>query len=49
VFLRRRLERLTANAHFDLKIIEGANHTFSLLCHQRDLTRIVSGWAERFA
>lgn len=46
VFLRNKLRRLDSNSHFRLKIVHGANHTFALLSHQRDLFNIVCRWVE---
>ncbi len=46
VFLRNKLRWLDSNSHFGLKIVHGANHTFTLLSHQRDLFNIVCRWVE---
>lgn len=46
VFLRNKLRRLDSHSHFRLKIVHGANHTFTLLSHQHDLFNIICRWVE---
>ncbi|MBA2526699.1 MAG: hypothetical protein H0V18_13100 [Pyrinomonadaceae bacterium] len=48
VFLRSKLRRIDSNSHFGLEFVHGANHTFTLLSHQRDLFNIVGRWVEHF-
>lgn len=45
-FLRPRLEPLCDSAALRFEMIRGANHTFTLLAHQRELVDTVSAWAE---
>lgn len=47
LFLRERLNQLVSNTGVELKIVLGANHTFTLLPHQQALFGIVAQWAER--
>lgn len=47
LFLRRRLKALLSTEHVELAVVEGANHTFTLLAHQRALLGILGGWLER--
>ena len=46
IFLRRRLRRLEADPHFQLRIIAGANHTFTLLSHQAEVVGILREWLQ---
>ena len=47
LFLRDRLAGLLSSSGLELTIVAGANHTFTLLPHQRDLFGILGRWVER--
>jgi len=44
LFLRERLRGIDVNGSMQLKRVPGANHTFTLLSHQRALLEIVCPW-----
>jgi hypothetical protein len=46
VFLRKHLRGLESHPDFSLTIVEGANHTFTLLSHQAAIIRMLSTWLE---
>ena len=46
LFLRPRLRAVVAHACFRFAVVPGANHTFTLLSHQRALLAIVREWAD---
>lgn len=46
LFLRSRLRELLASDQVQIQMIEGANHTFTLVSHQRRLFNILGRWAE---
>lgn len=48
VFLRTHLRALESHPGFRLTLIAGANHTFTLLCHQTEIIRLVRGWLEEW-
>lgn len=47
LFLRHKLGALLSSAGLELTIVGGANHTFTLLAHQRDLFGILGRWVEQ--
>ena len=49
LFLRDTLGALLSSAGLELTIVGGANHTFTLLSHQRDLFGILGRWVEQLA
>lgn len=46
IFLRKHLRALEAHPDFSLRLVEGANHTFTLLSHQAEIIQILSAWLE---
>lgn len=47
LFLRRRLSTLVSAQQVELAVVEGANHTFTLLSHQQQVLALLGGWLER--
>ncbi|MEO6526702.1 MAG: alpha/beta fold hydrolase [Gemmatimonadaceae bacterium] len=47
LYLRRRLGALVSAKQVELAVVEGANHTFTLLSHQQQLLALLGGWLER--
>jgi hypothetical protein len=46
VFLRKHLRALESHPDFSLRLVEGANHTFTLLSHQVQVIDILNGWLQ---
>lgn len=46
VFLRKHLLTLESHPDFSLRLIAGANHTFTLLSHQAEIIRLLRAWLE---
>ena len=44
VFLRRPLRALESHPRFDLRVVAGANHTFTLLSHQAEVIGLLRDW-----
>ena len=49
IYLRKRLLDLESHARFSLRLVAGANHTFTLLEHQAAIIDILAGWLQPFA
>jgi hypothetical protein len=46
LFLRKHLRALESRRDFSLQVVEGANHTFTLLSHQAQIIDILNRWLE---
>ncbi|HUH08566.1 MAG TPA: alpha/beta fold hydrolase [Egibacteraceae bacterium] len=46
VFLRKPLRALESHPQFSLRLVAGANHTFTLLSHQAEVIDILRDWLE---
>jgi hypothetical protein len=46
IFLRKHLRTLESHPDFSLRVIQGANHTFTLLSHQAEIIDILNRWLE---